>query len=187
MNQSPIQLKDQTLNYVMPVLWDDVFGFWRFNEEKLPHWIQYWHSKGFESWEQWRQEKVDHFGFVSLYWYYYKIVMPYISIPAFRGGPFKGWQEKFYKGLNFPTFEELANDHSGIQQDEGISKYLIDFPAQTTLTGIVLDGHVIIMEGMHRCAALSLVARKGITLNIEHDIQICLAQWPQDQPLVPMK
>lgn len=181
---SPIQLNDPYLDHVMPMSWDEVFGWWRRNEERIPHWTAYWTAKGFTSWEQWRMEKVRHFGLPDLQWQFYRVEMPYISIPGFRGGPFKGWLERYYKGLHFPTFAEMAQLPNGISDSGDIAKYLVEFPASTVLTGIVYDGSVIVMEGMHRCAALALVAKKGITLNIEHDVHICLAQWPEGKPLV---
>lgn len=179
----PIQLNDPYLKHVMPMSWDDVFDWWRTNEERLPHWIGYWTAKGYDNWEQWRLEKVRHFGLPSLEWHYYQVEMPYISVPAFRGGPFKGWQEHYYKGLHFPKFAEMAQLPKGISDSGEIGKYLVEFPATTVLTGIVHSGDVIVMEGMHRSAALALVAKKGVTLNIQHDMNICLAQWPSGQPL----
>lgn len=184
MSTSPIKLNDPYLKHVMSMSWASVFDWWRMNEERLPHWIAYWSAEGYDSWEQWRLEKVRHFELKDLTWHYYNVTMPYISVPAFRGGPFKGW-ERFYKGLHFPTFEELARDPNGIREYGGVGKYLVEFPARTVLTGIVIRGDVIIMEGMHRCAALALVADKGVTLNITHEMHICLAQWPESMPLKP--
>jgi hypothetical protein len=34
--------------------WEDVFNYWRLNEELEKHWIEYWKEKGFKSWEEWR-------------------------------------------------------------------------------------------------------------------------------------
>lgn len=185
MSDSPLVLKDEFLAYEMPLSWESVWDFWRANEESLPHWTAYWRAQGYKSWEQWRTKEFRPFQLETLQWHYYRVELPYISIPAFRGGPFYSWQKRFYGGMHLPTFRDMADQHHGIREDAGIANYLIDFPESTVLVGVVLEEKVVILEGMHRCAALSLVARKGSTLDLRHDIRICLAAWPEGRPLVP--
>lgn len=185
MTKPPIALNDEFLRHEMPVSWTAVWNFWRKNEEELPHWIEYWQAKGFESWDQWRQERVDHYGLQSLRWHYYRVEMPYSSIPQFRGGPYKGWIEKYYKGRHLPTFERLAKDARGINLHPGIKDLLADFPTVSVLLGIVINGKVYIIEGMHRCAALALIANQGTSLRKKLDIHIALAQWPTERGELP--
>lgn len=82
-------------------------------------------------------------------------------MPTFRGGPFRAWIEQIYGDAGpTPPFLEVAKRLSGMKNGRVLS-LLESFPKETTITGVLTDADVIILEGMHRCAALAMAAAQG--------------------------
>ena len=179
-----LHLKEKKINleFIQKLTWDEVFDIWRKNEAyEGSHWHSHYQSRGFKTWEDWRMSYVKPFGLEDLNWQLFSINDPLKAAPLFHGGPFRSWVEKFYQGQEFPSFADLAQNPL-VQSHQGIQSFIKNFPKQTTLTGIILKGKIIIFEGMHRCAALALAAKNGI--KIDSEIKIALAEYNKD--LIPV-
>jgi hypothetical protein len=170
--------KDIKLEIIQNLTWPDVFEIWRKNEAyDGSHWHAHYQSHGFKTWEDWRMSYVKPFGLEDLNWQLFSVINPLTAVPLFHGGPFRSWVEKFYEGQEFPSFTDLAQNPQ-VQSHQGIISFMKNFPKQTILTGVILKGEIIILEGMHRCAALALANRNGI--KIETEIKIALAKHNRD-------
>jgi len=164
--------------FIKPLSWDGVFGRWSDLEADRPNWIEHYKSKGFSSWEEWRTtEIVEPLKLAERKWRLYRILDPTQNIPRFRGGPFKGWVERFYEGRSLPTFAELAK-HQGIQTHKGINEIITNFPKESLLIAVVTNKGIVILEGMHRCCAIALAASQSFS--IEANIDIALAEYEGD-------
>ena len=118
----------------------------------------------------------------TLHWQLYEIIDPSTTIPSFRGGPFRGWIRETYRGVDKPRFSEIMKD--SVRRNQIIrSEFIEHFPSETTLTGLRVGQDIVIIEGMHRCCAVTLAAEQGRP--VRSRIQIALAEYPSlDIPLL---
>lgn len=152
--------------------WPEVFGFWRENEAGNADWQRLARERGFDDWEDWRSSYVPPFRLTERAWTLHRVTNPAASVPAFRGGPFLGWIEHAYaEGERTPTFARIAERRQGIKNERVLS-LLAAFPAKTILTGVRTDEGVVILEGMHRCAALAVAAAQGRPIETELTIAL---------------
>ncbi|MCX6763130.1 MAG: hypothetical protein NTZ97_00120 [Candidatus Moranbacteria bacterium] len=176
--------KYPNLKLVKPLKWEEVFDIWRQNEASDPKWMEHYKSRGFATWEAWRETYAVPFKCAEADWGFYVITNPLQDIPNFCGGPFRGWKENHYGEKDTMTFAKLANlDHfQNFYKTEDIIK---NFPNGTIISGMEVDGDIYIIEGMHRCLAIALAKKRGLDMPI--DIKIALAKSPQGKlPLVGM-
>src|SRR3989344_8521421 len=137
----------------------EVINIWAINEnaENAPHWTKFWKNMGLSSWEEWRKPYIDAISFSKDEWKLYKILDPIMSIPEFRGGPYKGWHEKFYDGKILPKFKDMKV-HPVAEQ------YYTQFPHKTTLIAWETDKGLVIIEGMHRCTGITYAWRNHLPI-----------------------
>jgi hypothetical protein len=162
------------LRFIKPLTWNEVFALWRDGEATIPRWIEHYKNRGFSSWDEWRRNTLKDLQYKSLFWRLFEIEKPEASIPHFFGGPFRAWISNYYHGARTRTFEELAND-SKIEGNKIIKQMVSGFPAETHLIGLRADEKVFIIEGMHRCCALALMARRKD--EIRSKVLIALAEY----------
>lgn len=162
------------LTFLRDLTWPDVFEIWRENEEHLDHWKQLYTERGFSSWEDWRRPYAEAHGLSRKSWKLFRVEHPMITVQTFHGGPFRGWTERFYEGAPAPDFHTLAQ-HPDIQTHTGIREIMERFPSSTTITGVQNDDGIVIVEGMHRCAALALAAAEK--RDIKSEVYIALADF----------
>lgn len=163
---------DKGLEKIRDLTWEEVFYIWRKNEAGNPKWQEHWENRGFKSWEEWRMQYAGPWRCAERSWALYAIIDPEKTIPKFQGGPFKTWIERHYGGKPKPTMVELAA-REDMQTNQDNLNLLNNFPKETTLTGLIQDGEVVIIEGMHRCVAVALAAQQGRDLSTH--ITIALA------------
>ncbi len=170
------------LKFITSLTWDDVFEIWRKGEEHLPHWKPHYESRGFSSWKDWRMSSAQRLKPETLKWELFELTDPSASIPSFRGGPFKGWIRDTYHGVDKPRFSEIMKDQ--VRRDQIIrSGFIENFPAETTITGLCVGDEIVVIEGMHRCCAVTLAAEQGHPIHSR--ILIVLATYPSlDIPLL---
>lgn len=174
------------LELVRDLTWPDVFEIWRKNEAyEGSHWHAHYQSRGFKTWQDWRMSYVKPFGLEDLTWQLFTVIDPLTTIPLFHGGPFRSWVEKYYQGEISPSFASLAKDPE-VEKNSGVQTLLKNFPKQTTISGVIINGEIRIVEGMHRCATLAMAAKNGIKINTK--INIALAQYHKDSmPVIGMQ
>jgi hypothetical protein len=175
-------ISQEKLTLTEDISWPDVFAIWRYNEA-FPgsHWHEHYRGRGFNTWEEWRLTYVRPLHLDKLSWRLYTVVDPKQTGPQFCGGPFRSWVELYYQGKEHPQFSQIIK-HPQIENNETILHLISNFPDQTTLSGVILNDKIIIVEGMHRCCALALAANKGI--KVATQVKIALAE--SDQPELPL-
>ncbi len=85
-----MELNKEQFEFIRPLTWNEVFEIWRNNEVNEPHWKEYWVSKGFKSWEEWRSKYLDAYAALNKGWYLIRVKELLTSVPNFRGGNYKG-------------------------------------------------------------------------------------------------
>lgn len=148
---------------VINITLDDVFQFWRQNEEWNPKWQTVATEKGFDGWEAWRR------GFLETLreatepeWRLVELTDPLSKVPSFYGGPFKAWKEHHYQAKDSLTLAEIARSEcmAGHDYIQGLMRH---FPPLTIMSAVEDgEGRVIVVEGMHRACALAAMAREGL-------------------------
>jgi hypothetical protein len=165
------------LQKIKELSWQEVFQKWEDIEGKLPHWVEHYQDRGFASWRKWRTSSMAPIKPETLTWNLYQLTDFMHTIPLFRGGPFYSWVRKIYGDKKMPPFAEIIR-HPTIRQRVEASRFVQQFPAETTLMGLVVGGDVVIIEGMHRCSAVALAAAEG--RSITSTIFIALATYPDN-------
>lgn len=160
----------QDFKLIRPLTWPEVFDFWEENEGRNPQWLKVARDHGFDSWKEWRGSYVAPAKLDQRNWNLYRVIRPPEMVPAFRGGPFRAWVEQIYSDAGFtPLFAEIAKRLVGQKNGrvEEIRASFSEKPQRTIITGILTDPGIVIMEGMHRCAAIALAAADGTPMEIE--------------------
>jgi len=148
------------LEYIKDLAWSEVFEIWRADEEGSAAWEAHWRERGFDSWEEWRERYVGPLKLRERGWKLYRVIEPAKTVPLWRGGPFKSWVEKFYDGEAAPAFEELMKKPE-LREHDGLRRMAKDFPKETTVSAVMTDDGIVVVEGMHRCCAVTLGAAEG--------------------------
>jgi hypothetical protein len=160
----------------------EVFETWRKIEEPLEHWKDFWLSKGFKSWKDWRRTTHAPLFEKKLRWNLYKINIPTKSVPKWRGGMFHSWDKWFYNSFkeNPPQLKDLLT-HPGVHNHWYIREIANNFPASTILTALKMpNDDIVIVEGMHRACAITMLAHDNRPLNTE--VFVIIANWPNKKP-----
>lgn len=154
----------QQLRFVKEVNWKEVFAVWRAAEGTDPVWQEFARrEKGWDSWEAWRGYQAELFGAGEREWKLYEIVSPGEVVPKFRMGPFQGWQ-KHFEEKNVDTFENLVREKTDwVAENIGVRSRLEQFPEPTQFIGVYLEDEnvIVLYEGHHRAAAITLAAYQG--------------------------
>ncbi|MBI4142416.1 hypothetical protein HY480_00915 [Candidatus Uhrbacteria bacterium] len=148
-----------------PLTWTQVFAIWRTDEGDDSHWGPHARERGFPNWEAWRMTYATPLRLPERSWSLYRVDDPIVWVPMFRGGPFGSWIRKYYRGAPHPSFTTLAR-HPDIISHDGVLALRDAFPNETTITGLLHDEGIVIVEGMHRCCAIALAAAQGKPLAI---------------------
>ena len=172
-----------------PLPWDEVFSIWRETEANLPRWIEHYQKRGFNSWDEWRRDDVKGLEPEKFSWALYRVEQPALAIPSFRGGAFRSWikntypscpsfrlhaDESPYRAGELPPFSEIVTVET-VQKSDLVNAIMENPPQATTLIGLSTDDGIVILEGMHRCCAFTLMSTPSKLIPTE--IQIALADF----------
>lgn len=175
-------ISENGLEFIKDLSWRDVFEIWRENEEGRENWKRVWKEKGFDSWEEWRMRYAESFKLPDRTWRLFRVREPLATVPKFCGGPFRAWVERFYGDSSDPTFAELAK-HEEIINHDGVRDIMNRFPEKTTVSAIETRSGITVVEGMHRCSAISLAASENHP--VQTDFMLALgSEIPGDLPVV---
>jgi hypothetical protein len=173
-----LTIDQKQFELIRSITWEEVVSSWRNDEAQQQRWIDHYRSRGFDSWDEWRGRHVAPLGLDKREWFLYRIIDPLKSVPRFLGGPFKAWKKEHYGEKDTLTFAELAALPK-IDGNKTITAMVNDFPPPTMLIGLWQTDKIIIGEGMHRCCALALAARRS--QRIEPEVTIALADFSNDK------
>lgn len=151
------------------ISWTKLFRAWERREAKQPGWIRHYRERGYPSWRAWRTKVYAKLRPGKRPWTLYAVPHPERSVPTWFGGPFKGWR-KHYRGRSV-TFRTLAGRRS-IQTNGKVLSLIRRFPTSTQMLGASWRGRLVVIEGMHRAAAIALANRKRRRLNTKITIAI---------------
>lgn len=164
-----MKLDEKQFEFIKGLSWEQVFKIWRENEINEPHWEPYYKKEGFNSWFDWRKKYIEPIKALNKKWMLVKVINPLKSVPNFRGGPYKGWDEKFYEGRDLPRF-------SDIKEHWAATDFLKNLSQKTTIIAWNTEKGIVIIEGMHRCAAITKAAKEN--KNIKLDLHLAVADCP---------
>ncbi len=117
----------------------------------------------------------------ELQWNLYKINEPAKSVPQWKGGMFHAWNKWFYPVLSErpPRLKDLIT-HPGVHNHWYIREIANNFPDSTTLTALRLPNNdIVVVEGMHRACAITMLAHDNKSFNKE--VLIMIADWPENE------
>lgn len=165
----------KSLEYTRPVTWDEVFGVWRKGEAYQESWRAHWRARGFDSWEEWRKSYSSPLRPEKRDWHLYKLENSQNILEVY-GVPSRGWIAKCYDGEKTKKLSALL-DHPIVAKSKKVEECRNNFPKKTMLTGVVHDGKIILIEGMHRALALAQMARDG--KSTKSDISMALCEYAE--------
>lgn len=164
------------LRFIEPLCWEEVLTLWEADEGKLDHWIAHYTKRGFSSWRDWRCDSVAALQPERLSWRLYQVVNPQQSIPLFRGGPFRSWVRSIYQSSETPLFAEIVK-HPKIAEGDRVNQIIGSFPPNAFMLGLKVRDDIVIIDGMHRCCAITLAAQRGIAIDAE--VTMALADFAE--------
>jgi hypothetical protein len=148
------------LTFVSDVSWDEVMQSWK-NDEDTDTFRREYTEQGYDTWESWRRVIIDPLHLDRLTWALYEVDDPLASIPNFRGGPFKPWEDMYYGGKKAPTFAEIVDTEGTDVNTRDKFTEINASNGPIKLIGLLKGTSVYIIEGMHRSTALALAAARG--------------------------
>lgn len=166
------------LSFIRPITWQEIFHSWQNDEAHQQRWIAHYKSRGFNTWNEWRNRHVAPLKLDERDWFLYRINNPLKTIPHFFGGPFKAWKKEHYGKHDALSFADLATSPK-IITNPVINKLVDNFPSPTMLIGLWQKNRIVIGEGMHRCCAVALAAQRGLL--IKPEVNIALADFSKDE------
>ena len=180
-------MKPQELKLIeKDISWSSVLDNWYEGEKDYPEWQRLFKERGFSSWRDWREAHVAPIIPDKLTWTRYKINDPLTSIPDFWGGPHGTWVREFYGGPMILRFSDIVRLPKISKQLTNPASKIFnisqDFPKQTTLIGLKQQDKIIIIEGMHRCCAITHLALQES--HFSANIDIYLADYQGELPLM---
>lgn len=165
---------------IRPLPWTEIFDTWREMEASQESWQRHWTERGFDSWDEWRTAYAAPLHPETLSWELYEITEPLRDAPLLYGTPTKGWVEKAYAGETTKQLGELAQ-LSIITENDKVRAIRQDFPKTTMLTGLVHEGKIVLIEGMHRGSAL---ASWDSDIPFTGKVTIALTEWTESIPII---
>ncbi|HBI16669.1 MAG TPA: hypothetical protein DDY52_00715 [Candidatus Moranbacteria bacterium] len=169
-----------SLEFEREIEWRDIFAAWRVSEAYQKDWKNHWIERGFESWDDWRENYIAPLEPEKHLWKIYRINNPLQDVNLMYGVPSRGWQEKCYAGETTKTIKEILN-HPVVMENEKVKLIMNNFPFQTMLTGVIHENKIVLVEGMHRALALAQIDNKG-----KGDVVIALTDYEGELPSIGM-
>lgn len=167
----------KSFEYEGDVEWRDIFSIWKSYEAYQKDWQKHWLERGFESWDDWRNNYIAPLEPEKHHWKIYRIKNANQDVPLIYAVPSRGWQEKCYAGQKTKMIKDILT-HPTVAENEKVKSMIENFPYQTMLTGIINKERVVLIEGMHRALALAQMK------NIKGDVLIALTQFEGELPSI---
>lgn len=167
-----MKLDDKQFELVKPLIWEEVFEIWKNNEINEIHWETYYKKEGFNSWFDWRKKYIEPIAALKKKWKLVKVIDPLKSVPNFHGGPYNSWDKNFYEGRDLPTFADMKEHWAA-------ADFLKNFPKETTIIAWNTEIGVVVIEGMHRCATITKIAKEDRSLELK--LYLAIADCPKSE------
>ena len=175
-----IPKKFSSFKLVRQIEWPEIFDAWRKGEARQESWKRHWEERGFDSWDEWRKAYAEPFQPETPKWFLYEITDPIKEFPEIYAVPSKSWIEKAYGGERTKKFKDIA-EHPIIKDNDKIIAIKNNFPAETMLTGLLCGEKIVLVEGMHRAAAL---ATWDLKIPFSGKVHMAIAEWNKEIPEV---
>ena len=170
-----------SLQYIHDIKWCDIFAVWRGYEAYQKDWQNHWEARGFKSWDKWRKDYISPLKPENKKWSIYRIENPKVDFSKIYGVPSRGWKKNVYGDeRTIPLSEVVKKISADEQKNKKVEAIKNNFPYQTMLTGIINNGRIILVEGMHRGVALAMMGEK----EVKGDVVIALAEYDEDLDII---
>ena len=167
-----------SVRFVRQILWEEIFDVWERNEALQEEWKKHWEGWGFTSWKEWRKHYAAPLDSENLQWEMFEVEDPFADAPEMFGVPSVGWIANVYRDTQTLSIREIVrrqSDGFDSRKNEKILGIRRNFPQETMLTGIVWEGKIVIVEGMHRVCALGMGRFEGGSC--KPIVRLALAEW----------
>jgi len=164
------------LKFIKETSWPEVFAVWKSGEGSDPHWHKVAFEHGFASWDDFRDHQAKQFDSENRVWAVYEIEEPNKVIPDFLLGPFRNWQ-KHFEEKNVHSFDDLVRAvPEWVANNAGIQARMNNFPEKTQFIGVYLkdEDKIVLLEGHHRCGAITLAVHNSNSLKLTENPTIAL-------------
>ncbi len=165
--------------FLNPITWSEIFDTWREREARQASWKEHWESRGFESWDEWRRAYIGPYRPETRDWSLYRVPDPTRVFPDIFSVPTDAWIRKAYGGETTKQFRDIV-DMPVFKENAKIDAIRKDFPDDTMLIGLWFRGDIVLLEGMHRAAAL---ATRDPNIPFTGEVTIALAKWTEPELL----
>jgi hypothetical protein len=147
------------LRLIGTATWPKVFRQWSEQESRQPNWVRHARQQGFRTWAAWRQVAIiQPLKLQGTKWRLYSVTDPAITIPSWHAGPYRDW--RVHPGQRVTvTFRTLIKRQAVLRRKK-IYPSIKNWPNEIRLFGLLIKGRVYIIDGMHRCVALTSLAAK---------------------------
>lgn len=178
MNQK-VNFGNKELSFIRSQKWSDVLKRWKQTESASEEFANIHKELGYNSWEDWRGKVIKPLHLSDLNWSLYKINKPVDTVPCFRGGPFISWIERYYPYDGLPTFLKIVSQTDTDIPERSKFSDILNNTTDMHVIGVIKDGDIFIIEGMHRCTAVALAKIRGQELKF--DVYMSLAESDLDE------
>lgn len=138
------------MKFLRKTTWQAIYEDWRASETKNDLWRQHYERRGFETWEDFRNQHIEKENLSTLDWELYELGPA--EIPAFHCGDFTNWK-KLAEELGDDTFADLSRAKF-FQDHQKIQNLLVDFPAKIQMIALKKGEDIYLFEGHHRAVAI---------------------------------
>ena len=158
------------LTFIRNIPWQEVLDDWRERERDDWGWEEHIEARGFRSWDEFRARIYSkYFEPSEREWTLSRVDDPYSFIPKMYAGAFPGWKKYYPDGVHQIQFQDLIKN-TAVAKNPKVKAIFKQFPNPTTMIGVQFRDRFVIIEGMHRACAISLLKHEGqepeIALNI---------------------
>lgn len=169
-------IKADELIFLRDTTWAEVLEVWRTREEE--NWRPHYEARGFKTWSDWRMRYNEIFSLPSRTWSLYQVINPAITLPKCLVGAYRGWKRYYPEGVDVATFSELAA-RPELGANETVVKLSQALPAHRQLIAFRLGDELVIRDGTHHSAAISLATLDQ--LPVMGETTIALADFEPDE------
>lgn len=164
------------MKFLRKTTWDEIFQDWKKAEEGW--WEELYQERGYTNWEDFRNFYVDQIPVNDLDWKLCDVTPE--EVLDFQCGMYRGWKEMSQE-VGSRRFRDLVRS-SRLTNNIKLNAIFKNFPDDSMLIGFKRNGNIIILEGTHRCLAVSKMINEQDARIQSLSLQLALADISACEP-----